>query len=788
VRRDGGRLVNVLRRKLLRDIRNQLGQFAAIVALIALGSGLFVASYDAYRNLDRSYRQLFSQLRFADATIAGGDARRIADAVDAVDGVTAVRPRTVADVPLRIGDHKLIGRIVGLPVTGPASVNRVALLEGRRPSSATGDVLLEQHVAHHLGVHPGDHVRIRGPGGWRDVEVVGVAASTEYLWPARSRQDLFPAPDSFGVVFAPQPLAEAVVGGPNEVVVRVEEAQRVTALAGVRATALRTGARSVTTRAEQPSNAVLQEDIEGFQGLAVGFPLLFLSGAGMAAAVLLRRRVAAERTVVGTLRAVGVSRRQVRRHYLTYGLAAGAGGALLGVPLGLVAARELTAAYTGALDLPATVNAVYPESIVVGLVFGVVTGVLAAWLPARAAARLAPAAAMRGIVPHAGRAGALTRRLPTFRRWPATWRLVVRNPVRHPARTLSTMLGVVLALVLVLASAGMIDTIRALVDRQFSQIDRSDAQVVLADEASDRSVAALADVPGVVAAEPVAALPVTLVAGDARYDTSLQAFEAGTSMHRFEASDGTAVPLPTDGVLAGVALREQLGVTQGDRIRVLGTDGDDLGTVVISGFVDEPLGSPAYLDLTAFRRLAPGQPVATVALRFAPDAATAAVAERVSARDDVLAVSRTGVLQETVEDFLGLFAVFVGGMLLCGGLLAFGILFTTMSVNLAERATEVAALRASGVPQRRLARLITAENVLVTLLGLVPGLALGWLAATEALAVYDSDMFRLHLAMAPTTLVLAAVGMVAAALASQVPGLRALRRLDIAEIVRERAA
>jgi ABC-type antimicrobial peptide transport system permease subunit len=49
-------------------------------------------------------------------------------------------------------------------------------------------------------------------------------------------------------------------------------------------------------------------------------------------------------------------------------------------------------------------------------------------------------------------------------------------------------------------------------------------------------------------------------------------------------------------------------------------------------------------------------------------------------------------------------------------------------------------------------------------------------------------MFRLHLAMSPTTLVIAAVGMFVAALASQVPGLRALRRLDIAQIVRERAA
>lgn len=781
--------MSTLRRKLRRDIRRQLGPFVAVVVLILLGSALFVASYDAYRNLDRSYRSLFSQLRFADVTIAGGDARQIAQQVAAVDGVTTVTARTVTETPVRIGDHKLIGRIVGAPVDGPAAINRVTVVEGARFSSASDGVLVEQHLAHHVGLHPGDQLQIRGPQGWRDVEVRGVAASTEYLWPARSRQDLFPAPDSFGVVFAPQPLVEELASGPNETLVRVDDSRREQVIADVRGAATAAGAASVTTREQQASNAVLQEDIEGFQGLAVLFPLLFLSGAAMATAVLLRRRIAAERTIIGTLRACGLGRRQVLAHYVGYGLTAGTAGSLLGVPLGLLAARELTTAYTGALDLPATINAMYAESIVVGLAFGVLTGGIAAWLPARTASRLAPGEAMRGSVPHTGRSGVVTRLIPTFRRWPASWRLVVRNPARHPGRTVSTMIGVILALVLVLVSAGMIDTIRALVDRQFSQIDRSDAQVVLAGSADDAALAALTDVRGVAAAEAVAGVPVTLAAGDQRYDTTLQAFATDTSMHRFETSDGSAMDLPASGALLGAALRTELDVSTGDRIRVLDADadGDVLGAIDVAGFVDEPLGSPAYLSLAAFRDLAPDEVIRSAALRFDDGVAADVVADRLAARDEVLAVSRTGVLEDTVEQFLGLFYAFVGGMLLCGGLLAFGILFTTMSVNLSERSVEVATLRASGVDQRRLARLITAENVLVTLLGVVPGLLFGWLAAAEALAAYDSDMFRLELTMSPLTFVVAAAGMLVAALASQVPGLRALRRLHIADIVRERA-
>lgn len=273
--------MRTLRRKLVRDVHRQFGQFVAIVVLILLGTALFVASYDAYRNLDRSYRSLFDQLRFADVQISAGDAERVADRLRDLDGVATVLTRTVVETPVRIGDHKLIGRIVGAPVDHRAAVNRVEVLSGERFSSGSEGVLVEQHLANHFGVTRGDELAIRGPHGWQDVEVTGVAASAEYLWPARSRQEVFTTPDSFGVLFAPQPLVAQLTGGPNEVLVRVTDHDRAAVVDRVGRAATQAGAATVTTRAEQPSNAVLQEDIEGFQGLTLFFPLLFLAGAGM---------------------------------------------------------------------------------------------------------------------------------------------------------------------------------------------------------------------------------------------------------------------------------------------------------------------------------------------------------------------------------------------------------------------------------------------------------------------------------------------------------------------------
>lgn len=382
--------MKTLRRMLVRDVHRQFGQFVAIVVLILLGTALLVASYDAYRNLDRSYRSLF-------------------------------------DVAV---DHR-------------AAVNRVEVLSGERFSSASEGVLVEQQLANHFGVTRGDELAIRGPLGWRDVEVTGVAASAEYLWPARSRQEVFTTPDSFGVLFAPQPLVAQLTGGPNEVLVRVTGHDRAAVVDRVdgprRRPAQRPSPPAPSSRATQCCRTTSR-----FPGADAVLPAAVPRRRGHG-----DRRAAApqgdtERPIIGTLRANGFTRRQVLMHYLGYGVAGGTLGAALGVPLGLVGARELTSTYTSVLNLPATVIDVHAESIVGGVAFGVVTGAVAAWLPARTAARVAPAEAMRGLVPQAGRTGMITRLLPVIDRLPATWRMILRNPERHPGRTVATLVGVVL--------------------------------------------------------------------------------------------------------------------------------------------------------------------------------------------------------------------------------------------------------------------------------------------------------------------------------------------------------
>ena len=119
--------------------------------------------------------------------------------------------------------------------------------------------------------------------------------------------------------------------------------------------------------------------------------------------------------------------------------------------------------------------------------------------------------------------------------------------------------------------------------------------------------------------------------------------------------------------------------------------------------------------------------------------------------------------------------------------MAFALIFNTISVNVAERSTEYATMRANGLSQRKIANLIMGENMLLTAIGIVPGLIIGYLVAAQFMGLYSSDMFQFDLEMKWTTLVFSALFMLVVAAVSLWPGIRSVRKIDVGEVVRERA-
>jgi putative ABC transport system permease protein len=247
----------------------------------------------------------------------------------------------------------------------------------------------------------------------------------------------------------------------------------------------------------------------------------------------------------------------------------------------------------------------------------------------------------------------------------------------------------------------------------------------------------------------------------------------------------------------GQALEGELGVAVGDRVALDVAGMVRLTDVPVAGFVKEPLGTYAYTSLPyaldavreTFGPLLAGgaNPANLLMLTFEDGVDGRAMRGPLSAVEGVEAYVDANALYELVQEFMALFYAFVGVMIVLGGVLAFALIYNTMSANISERQGELAVLRTLGLSHRASGSMVTAQNLILTLIGLVPGLIFGWMLAWVFMDTFSSDMFSFELHMQPLTFGATALAIIVVGLLSQWPALRAVDRLDLGQLVRDRS-
>ena len=775
-------MTRILRRKVRRDLWRHRWQFLAATVVLGIGVAVFVGATDAYEDLRQSLDRTYAEQLLPDVVVSGPGVVGLYEAARSLPGNPVVELRQQADVSIRVNGRTLSGRAVGVPVAAQPAVSKLALQSGDLPT--VGSVVTEEHLTEHYGLHPGSTVELLGPSGWRPVSVSGSALSTEYLWPARSQAETFTTPDYFGVVFVPAPdMAQLAAQPTDQLLAYAHDRDQARALANAATELGRSHELVVVSRDEQPSYGVLRESVESVRKFARLLPWVFLVAAVVGTYVLLSRLVTAQRAVIGTLSANGLSGRRIRSHYLTYGVAAALAGGTSGLIGGHVLGGWFTTQYVRALGLPLRVTSVHPTSLIIGAVAGTAAAALAAWAPARTASRISPAEAMRISPPSArGSVSVAERLLPPLRRMPTRWRMTVRGLTRNRRRTILTVAGVVSSVCLVMVCAGMRDTVDTVIDRQYGEIELQDAQILTAGGAAESVAGTLRADPQVAAAETFTRLDVTVQGRNNGYDTLLIGLPPSTQMHRFP-SGRSGGGLPRNGVLLGEGLRAILGVAVGDRVSITNVQHGIRLEQTVAGFVDEPTSPVVYISAEQLSALAPSG----VMLKLAPGVDAEAKRQAVTMVPGVVVYLSTESIVATVRKAYSLYNVMVALTLLSAGVMAAALLFNAMAANVSERTGELGTLQAAGMDANLLGRLVSTENMMLAVIGLPGGLIAGALLAEWFLSTYITQGYRWHLVMHTTTPIIVGVAILMAGLLAQIPTFRVIGRMDLAKILRERS-
>jgi putative ABC transport system permease protein len=115
----------------------------------------------------------------------------------------------------------------------------------------------------------------------------------------------------------------------------------------------------------------------------------------------------------------------------------------------------------------------------------------------------------------------------------------------------------------------------------------------------------------------------------------------------------------------------------------------------------------------------------------------------VAARADVVA----GIEETVLKHQWAVIYIMIG----FAGIVFFGSIVNASLVSLAERQREVATLRVLGYDPWQIGSLLLRESMIVTVLGTVLGMPLGYLLTWTTVASYNSELFRVPIVTSPGT-------------------------------------
>ena len=159
--------------------------------------------------------------------------------------------------------------------------------------------------------------------------------------------------------------------------------------------------------------------------------------------------------------------------------------------------------------------------------------------------------------------------------------------------------------------------------------------------------------------------------------------------------------------------------------------------------------------------------------------------------DSMLQVLTVEVKERSLEvwqEMMDLFYGFMFVMFSFGALLAAAVIFNTATVNITERRRELATMRTMGITTGEIAKQFTVENLTLGAVGIVTGSLLGTWLALRFSEAYSGEFFDFTMVIEPRSYILTGLGTLAIAFISQLPGLLRIKRMNLADQVRERVA
>lgn len=490
-------------------------------------------------------------------------------------------------------------------------------------------------------------------------------------------------------------------------------------------------------RSHLPEYSGYGDNADRMKAIGEVFPLIFFLVAALISLTTMTRMVEEERTLIGTLKALGYSKKSIAAKYLGYAVLATLTGGILGVMIGekilpyiIITAYKIMYRHLPDVEIP--YNLYYG---VLACVAALLCTVAATIFSCMKELKEQAAELMRPPAPKQGKRVFLEYIPFLWKRLNFTWKSTVRNLMRYKKRFFMTIFGIGGCMGLMLVGFGLKDSISSIVPLQYEDIQLYDGNVILQSDVTMQEkqevYEALEKNSQVVATAEDLLQKITIEHDGVSKEVYLNVPENVEKFSDFvvlqDRTTKEKYQLTDKGTVLTEKMAKELGVSAGDTVTIK-EENEKERTVKISQICENYMSHYLYMTPAVYKA-AYGKEPEYNSIYYRTEGRTTKEAESVGEAalklDGALSVSYTTELRQQVDDMLQSLDIVIVVLIISAGMLAFVVLYNLNNINITERKRELATLKVLGFYDKEVTEYVYRENILLTLIGSVFGMLLG---------------------------------------------------------------
>lgn len=533
---------------------------------------------------------------------------------------------------------------------------------------------------------------------------------------------------------------------------------------------------AIVDRKSIPGLARLDSELEQHQSFSYLFVIIFVGIAILVIATSMGRMVEQQRTQIGTMNALGLKRRKIMLHYISFSLVVSVVGVVLGLLVGtLWGSPAVIGMFANWYIVPGLHSVFHPMYFIIAA--GIVAVcVLASYISCRKLLRIKPAEALRPAAPKKGKK-CIFERLPFWKKLSFTSQYNLRDISRAKLRSFMCVIGTAVGMLLMIYAVGCNELLGSMIEINFNRVTVGEYQIKFSEDAKTETVDDMAEeLDGeVVMVNQVEVAKEKNAPSDKKKKETVTVLE-GKNLYNILDLNNQVKKLTPGTIGISRKLAADLDVKVGDTVYWhLYTKNTWYEAKV--GTIYRSLESQgiAYLREDYEKTGAEYIP----SFLMTDDKA----AKDKTDLDYVTGVNSKSEMQAAYESSMEIMNVMVGMMAVFSILMIVVVLYNSGVLSFHERVKEFATLKVLGLRSSKIRRILSMQNLWLSIIGIIIGAPLGNVSL-NAMINTNGENFDYNLMLAPVDYVIAGIFVMIISMLVSFMFSKRIHKLDMVEILK----